>query len=74
MCVHLDWLISFAQTFGFLSSTFFPLRGVPNGKRRILGEGYLKTKNKEVLIYKKDLDMKRKKVRRGKLWLPLCTV
>jgi hypothetical protein len=28
VCVQLDWLISFAQTFGFLSSsTFFPPRG-----------------------------------------------
>lgn len=48
MCVQLDWLISFSQTFGVLSSTFYILNVVSNGKRRILGEGYLKKTNKEV--------------------------
>lgn len=51
MCVQLDWLISFAQTFGFLLSTFFfLLKGVLVGRRRILGEGYLKTKIKKCHI------------------------
>jgi hypothetical protein len=31
----------------------FPSKGVLDGKRIILGAGYLKTRNKEVLIYGK---------------------